>query len=78
MKQTSQMTRLTDAQAMVNQLVQSIQNRAETKMGMDNDRLGVNAYTVGYLNSVLAHVAAVSPAAFKELASVVVYTKASK
>jgi hypothetical protein len=74
MKANLYTSRRTDAQSMADQLVKAVLHRAETKF-CGEDRLAINAFTVGYLNSLLATVAAQSPAGMKELASALKYAK---
>ena len=76
MKTTLSISRRTDAQCMADQLVKAVLHRAETKFSLGpDDHAAINAFAVGYLNSLLATVAASSPAAMKELASALKYAK---
>lgn len=66
-------SRRTDADALSQQMVKLAQRKAETKYQCTGAE--VNSFTVGYLSSLLAQVAAASPAAMKELAAAVNYAK---
>lgn len=66
-------SRRTDADNLAKQMVALAQRKAETKYQCTGAE--VNAFTVGYLSSLLAQVASTSPAAMKELAAALNYAK---
>lgn len=69
--------RRTDAQYLADQIVALTMKKAETKFGCKSVE-DQNAFTLGYMNSLLATVAAASPAAMKELASALKYSQEAK
>jgi len=69
-----QISRRTDAQRLTNDLLINLETQLETKYGISKtDYAAKNAFMTGYINSLLAQVAAASPASLKELESHVVY-----
>lgn len=71
---TRTMERRTDAQYLADQIVALTMKKAESKFGCTTTA-DQNAFTLGYMNSLLASVAASSPAAMRELASALKYSK---
>ena len=68
----AQSTRRTDAQALADRMVVLARTRAEA-FGC-TEEYEINNFALGYMTSLLAQVAAVSPAAIKELQSTVDWT----
>lgn len=69
--------RRTDAQYLADQIVALTMKKAESKFGCKSVE-DQNAFTLGYMNSLLATVAAASPAAMKELAAALKYSQEAK
>lgn len=69
-----QISRRTDAQRLTNQLLTNLETQLETKYGIKStDYAAKNAFMTGYINSLLAQVAAAAPASLKELESHVAF-----
>jgi hypothetical protein len=68
MNQKTYMSRRAQTSVSAERLVQLVKERAVTKYGCIND-MEVLAFTAGYISSMLATVAAQSPAAMRELES---------
>jgi transcriptional regulatory protein LevR len=77
MKQSVYMSRRTDADHLAALTVDAIKARAVSKFNCQEDH-EVMAFTTGYLSSLLAQVAAQSPAGLRELQSAVDYLGATK
>lgn len=74
MKLNAKTSRRTDADALVSRMIVLAQAKAENRFGCV-DRVEVQSFALGYIGSQLAHLASLSPAAFKELASAVAYAE---
>lgn len=62
--------RRTDAQRLTETLLANLESRMESKYGISaDDHAAKKAFMTGYINSLLAQVAAASPASLKELES---------
>ena len=69
MRYNAQANRRTDAQRLTNQLLKLLETKTFTKFGVQDDARAQLAFMTGYINSLLAQVAAQSPASLKELES---------
>ena len=72
MKQITYMKRSAEAQELSNQLFKLVQNRAVSKYACQ-EQSEINAFATGYLTSMVARLAAHSPAALRELQSSINY-----
>ncbi len=76
MRIDAQTIRRTDAQRLTNELLVNLESSMETKYGIkETDYAAKNAFMTGYINSLLAAVAAASPASLKELEGHVAWMK---
>lgn len=64
-------SRRTDAQHLTNKLQKLLETKSFPKYGIQDDKTAQLAFLSGYINSLLAQVAAASPASLKELQSTV-------
>lgn len=74
MKLNAKISRRTDADALVSRMIVLAQAKAENRFGCV-DRVEVQSFALGYLGSLLAQVAAMAPAALKELEGAVAYAE---
>ena len=76
MKTPAKTLRRTDAQRLVNELRENLDQRMETQYGISKeDYTGRTAFLAGYLSSLVAQVASASPAALKQLEFTVAWAK---
>jgi hypothetical protein len=75
MRIDAQTSRRTDAQRLTKELLSNLESKTFTKYGIQDDANARLAFMTGYINSLLAQVAAASPASLKELESHVAFTR---
>ena len=79
MKTPAKTLRRTDAQRLVNELRENLDQRMETQYGISkDDYTGRMAFLTGYLSSLVAQVASSSPAALKQLQFSVAWAETQK